>query len=104
MNATKSAFTRRDFARASLLGGTALAFPNIFPARVLGADAPSKKINVLQIGCGRIGRSMDLPGILNDERVRVIGVCDLDSVRVRDAQRFIAEFYARKNQPATVAM
>ncbi len=95
--------TRREFARASLLGAGALAFPSIIPSRVLGAAAPSRKINILQIGCGRIGRGMDLPGILADDRARVVAVCDLDSIRVQDAKRAVEEFYAGKNVKLQVA-
>ena len=34
-----------------LVAGAAIGFPTIIPARVLGADAPSNKINIVQIGC-----------------------------------------------------
>lgn len=89
--------TRRHFLKASTatLAGTALA-PTIIPARVLGADAPSKKINILQIGCGRIGRSMDMPGILKQDAARMVAVCDLDSLRVADGKRYVEETYAKK--------
>ena len=69
----------------------------------MGASAPSGKINIVQIGCGRIGRSMDLPGILADDRARVVAVCDVDAIRVRDAKRFVEEFYARKGVTLQVA-
>ena len=62
--------TRRHFLRNTGLAGAALGFPTIIPARELGADAPSKKINILQIGCGRIGRDMDMPGILRQNAAR----------------------------------
>ncbi|MBI5686410.1 MAG: Gfo/Idh/MocA family oxidoreductase [Verrucomicrobia bacterium] len=95
--------SRRDFLKVSAVGAGALAFPNIIPARVLGADAPSKKINVLQIGCGRIGRSMDMPGILKQDGARMIAVCDLDSVRVKDGKQFAEETYAKKDIKIDVA-
>ena len=90
--------TRRDFLNSALSGTAgALALPSIIPARVLGDEAPSKKINILQIGCGRIARSMDMPGILKQDAARMIAVCDLDSIRVSDAKRTVEEHYARKN-------
>ena len=95
--------SRRDFLKASLAGASALAFPNLIPARVLGDDAPSKKINILQIGCGRIGRSMDMPGILKQDAARMIAVCDLDSIRVGDAKKYVEETYAKKNITLDVA-
>ena len=95
--------SRREFLKTSLAGAGALAFPNLIPARVLGADAPSKKINILQIGCGRIGRSMDMPGILKQNAARMIAVCDLDSIRVADAKKVVEETYAKKNITLDVA-
>jgi hypothetical protein len=89
--------SRRDFLRVSGLAGAAIGFPTIIPARVLGADAPSKKINILQIGCGRIGRSMDMPGILRQNAARLVAVCDLDSLRVADGKEFVESHY-RKNK------
>lgn len=103
MNTPTTLVTRRGFARCSLFGAGALALPQIIPARLLGAGAPSGKINIVQIGCGRIGRSMDLPGILADDRARVVAVCDVDAIRVRDAKRFVEEFYARKGVRVQVA-
>lgn len=88
--------SRRDFLKSSVLGLAAAAFPTIIPSSVLGADAPSKKINILQIGCGRIGFSMDMPGILKQDAARVIAVCDLDSLRVADAKKYVEETYAKK--------
>ncbi len=95
--------TRRDFLRVSGLAGAAIGFPTIIPARVLGADAPSKKINILQIGCGRIGRDMDMPGILRQDAARMVAVCDLDSLRVADAKEMVEGHYKKKNIDLTVA-
>ncbi len=90
--------SRREFLKTSMIGAAgAFVFPSIIPSRVLGADAPSKKINILQIGCGRIGRSMDMPGILKQDAARMIAVCDLDSIRVADAKKYVEETYAKKN-------
>ena len=60
----KTQITRRGFLQNAATAGTALAFPTIIPARVLGANAPSNALNVAQIGCGRIGRTMDAPGFM----------------------------------------
>lgn len=102
MNSTTSS-SRRDFLRVSGLAGAALGFPTIIPARVLGADAPSKKINVLQIGCGRIGRDMDMPGLLRQDAVRLVGVCDLDSLRLADGKAMVEGHYKKKGVKLDVA-
>ena len=53
----------QDRRRAAAVGLAVL--PNIIPARLLGADAPGKKINVAQIGCGRMGRS-DMGNVMTE--------------------------------------
>jgi predicted dehydrogenase len=95
--------SRRDFLRVTGLAGAAFGFPTIIPARVLGADAPSKKINILQIGCGRIGRDMDMPGILRQGAARMVAVCDLDSLRVADAKQMVEGHYKKNKIDLTVA-
>jgi myo-inositol 2-dehydrogenase / D-chiro-inositol 1-dehydrogenase len=89
--------SRRDFLKMSLAGmAGAAAFPAIVPASVFGQSAPSKKIHIAQIGCGRIARSMDLPGVLKHDIARVVAVCDVDSKRVADGRKQVEEFYAKK--------
>ncbi len=95
--------TRRNFLLNTGLAGATLGFPTIIPARVLGADAPSKKINILQIGCGRIGRDMDMPGILRQDAARLVAVCDLDALRVADAKTKVEADYSKKDISLTVA-
>ena len=103
MNATTQT-SRRDFLRVSGLAGAALGFPTIIPARVLGADAPSNKINILQIGCGRIARGMDMPGILKQGAARIVAVCDVDSLRAADARDMVEAHYKERNIGLTAAV
>ena len=85
--------SRRHFLKTTGLAGAAIGFPTIIPARVLGADAPSKHINILQIGCGRIGRDMDMPGILRQSDARLVALCDLDSLRLADGKEMVEGYY-----------
>jgi predicted dehydrogenase len=71
-------------------------FPTIVPSSVFGKDAPSNKIHIGQIGCGRIAHEMDLPGILKHDIARVVAVCDLDSKRLAHGQKFVEDHYAKK--------
>jgi predicted dehydrogenase len=90
--------SRRSFIKTSLGGAAGLAvFPSIIPARLLGADAPSKKINVAQIGCGRMGRS-DLGNVLTEPLARVVAVCDLDSKRLAAGKKMAGDFYTRRGE------
>jgi predicted dehydrogenase len=71
-------------------------FPLIVSATLLGQNAPSKHIRIGQIGCGRIARVMDLPGVLKHrDLARVVAVCDLDSVRLADGKQLVEEAYAK---------
>lgn len=98
-----SSQTRRTFLGKVGLAGAAFGFPTIIPSRVLGADAPSKKINILQIGCGRIGRDMDMPGLLGQQVVRLVALCDVDSLRLADGVEMVEGHYKKKNTALKVA-
>ena len=90
--------TRRSFWKTAIGGGVGLAmFPSILPARLLGADAPGKKINVAQIGCGRMGRS-DLGNVLNESPARVVAVCDVDSKRLLAGKKMVEDFYTQRGE------
>ncbi|MFT6205346.1 MAG: putative dehydrogenase [Spirosomataceae bacterium] len=88
---------RRTFINKSLIGSVAaIGFPTIVPSSVFGKNAPSNKINVAQIGCGRIARDHDLPGTMQHDIARVMAVCDLDSNRTQDGKKLVDAFYAKK--------
>lgn len=88
---------RRDFINKSVLGTAGIiGFPTIVPASVFGKNAPSNKINIGQIGCGRIARDHDLPGTLQHDVARFIAVCDVDSNRMKDGKDLIENYYQKK--------
>ncbi len=98
----ESHVSRREFLKRSLAAGTgALALPTIVPSSVFGADAPSNKIHVAQIGCGRIANEMDMPGILKHDLARMVAVCDLDSKRLAKAKARVEKHYAAKSGGTT---
>ena len=100
MNDTLS-ISRRQFVKTSLAAAAAAsAFPTIIPSSVLGQDAPSNKIQIGQIGCGRIAHDMDMPGILKHDRARIVAVCDLDSKRLQHAKTVCRGHYAKKTGSA----
>ena len=100
MKTSKLQLTRRAFTRATLLGAGAIALPQIIPARLLGANAPSNRIRVGQIGCGRIARGHDMPSVLHSGMADFIAVCDLDAHRAADGRTLVEDFYREKGQPA----
>src|SRR5690606_38814554 len=74
--------SRRSFLKktGTGIGGIIAAsmFPAVVPSSVLGRTAPSNRINIGQIGFGRIARSHDLPEILKNEIAHVMAVADVD--------------------------
>lgn len=88
---------RRVFIKnAAATAAGAMAIPTIVPSRVLGKNAPSNMIQIGQIGCGRIARVHDLPGVMRYDVARVVAVSDVDSNRMKDGKKMIEEFYANK--------
>jgi predicted dehydrogenase len=102
---TRSNLSRRQFLKFSAAGAAgAMVFPTIVPSSVFGASAPGKKIQIAQIGCGRIGHTMDLPGILKHDIARVIAVCDLDSKRAGLAKAQVEGHYAKRKGSETAVV
>jgi predicted dehydrogenase len=100
-NNKTSNLTRRGFMKSSTKGALAASlaitgFPTIVPAYVLGKNAPSNKIQIGQIGFGRIARSHDLPETMKNEVARVIAVADVDSKRGEMGKQWIEKQYADK--------
>ena len=91
--------TRREFARTSLLGAGILAAPMIIPARLRGAHAPSNRIRVGHIGCGRIGRGHDMTSVFHSGLADIVAVCDVDARRAADGRTLVESFYRDKELP-----
>ncbi len=86
---------RRQFLKKSTLGSTGtLFFPAIVPSTVFGKSAPSNKINIGQIGCGRIALSHDLPETMKNDIARIVACADVDSKRGENCKKEIEKRYA----------
>lgn len=86
--------TRRQFVRASATAAAAFSAPLVLPSRLFGADAPSNRVRVGHIGCGRIARGHDMPGVFKSGLADVVAVCDLDSLRLAAGKEAIQKFHA----------
>ena len=75
---------------------TILGFPTIVPASVFGKNAPSNKINIGQIGCGRIAREHDLPGTWQHDSARIVAISDVDSKRMKEGKELVEKYYTQK--------
>jgi hypothetical protein len=82
--------TRRTFLKNAVLGtaGT-LVIPTILPSRVFGSQAPSNRINVAVIGCGRQSVAPNIPQLLASKHAQVVGVCDVDSTCISHGQKLV---------------
>jgi predicted dehydrogenase len=74
----------------------AFAVPTIIPSSVLGKSAPGNKIQIGQIGCGRIARGHDLPGTMQYDIAKVIAVSDVDSKRMKEGKQLVEGYYKDK--------
>ncbi len=96
--------TRRSFLKKAATGTAGIIaasmFPTIVPASVFGKNAPSNKINIGQIGFGRIGSSHDLPEVIKNEVAHVIAVADLDKNRLAQGKTWIEKKYAERTGKA----
>jgi predicted dehydrogenase len=103
MKKSKS-YSRRNFLKDSVkatAGTMALAhFPTIVPASVFGKNAPSNKINIGQIGIGRIARTHDLAETFKYDVARIMAVADLDRTRLQSGKQMIEGWYAKKTGKA----
>lgn len=97
--------TRRTFldksVKATIFTSVAVGgFPTIVPASVIGKNPPSDKINIGQIGFGRIAMTHDLAETLTYDVARVVSVADFDSNRAAKGKQFIENFYTKKTGTA----
>jgi myo-inositol 2-dehydrogenase/D-chiro-inositol 1-dehydrogenase len=89
---------RRKFIKetvTAVAGG--IIVPTIIPSSVIGKNPPSDKINIGQIGFGRIAMTHDLQDTLPFDVARVVAVADFDSKRLAAGKKYIEEFYAKKS-------
>ncbi len=106
-----SVLTRRRFlGRTAGAAAAACCAPAIVPSSVLGALAPSGRINVGFIGLGNQSR-IDLPAFLHNDDVQVVAVCDVNRgsnhylkpehfLGREPGRKIVNEHYARKTGTA----
>ena len=88
--------TRRVFLKKSAVGAVGTLIPTIVPSGVFGDLAPSNRINVAVIGCGRQAVSPNIPQLLSSRHAQLVGVCDVDSWRLANAQKQVNDFYSKE--------
>lgn len=86
---------RRNFIEKTAVGTGALLLPTILPSHLFGRSATNGKINIGQIGCGRIARDHDMPEVMQYEKARLVAVCDVDHNRMKDAKILVENYYKK---------
>jgi myo-inositol 2-dehydrogenase / D-chiro-inositol 1-dehydrogenase len=92
---------RRSFLKNSLtISGGMFLLPGLISecrsAEVTGVS-PNRKIQIAQIGCGRMGHA-DLTNVLTEPLGRVVAVCDLDSVRLAKGKELAENYYLQSGE------
>lgn len=104
MTEIKNPNSRRDFLKNTVKAGVGSmvlsGFPTIVPASVFGKNAPSNKINIGQIGIGRIARTHDLPETFKYDNARIMAVADVDRLRLESGKKMLEGWYAKKTGQA----
>jgi predicted dehydrogenase len=85
---------RRSFLKKSaLVSASALAFPYIVPNSVLSAEAPSNRIVLGFIGCGKQSVHL-LRSFLNSPGTQVVANCDVDKLKLARNMKIATDHYA----------
>jgi len=97
---TSRRMTRRRFCRSLAGAAAAVSAPLILPSRLRGAGAPNGRIRVAQVGCGRIARFHDMPGVLDSGLADIVALCDLDAKRLQESRDWLGQRHVEAGLPA----
>ena len=100
----RNKLNRRTFIKKTSATAIAASLPTIVPASVFGKNAPSNRIQVGQIGCGRIARDHDMPGTMQYDTAQLVAVCDVDQNRLKDGKKLVDQYYQSKGKKADTKM
>jgi predicted dehydrogenase len=85
---------RRSFIKKSVLVSVGtVAFPYVVPGRLPGADAPSNRIVLGFIGCGKQSKHL-LRSFLNSPGTQVVANCDVDKLKLERNMKIATDHYA----------
>jgi predicted dehydrogenase len=92
--------SRRNFLKKSLISTAMLGFPSIVPRTVFGKNAPSNRIALGFIGCGKQGRHL-LKAFLNEPYTQVVCLSDVDRLKLKRNQKIALDYYANNSESAS---
>ena len=77
-----------------------IGMPTIISSSAVAKYRPNDKINIAQIGFGRIAQTHDLPETIKHDMCRFVAVADPDINRAKDGKKWIDGYYAQKTGKA----
>ncbi len=84
---------RRDFLKTASVA--AIGAPYVVPSTVFGAQTPSNRFTLGQIGIGNMGTT-NMKEFLKRNDVQVVAVCDVDRSRLEGGKKIVEDTYAEK--------
>ena len=87
--------------RRNLLKASALAAPTIVSANAFAGShrvAPSDRITIGIIGCGKMANNYHIPQLLRQKDTQVVAVCEVDKTRRDHALKRVNRHYAGKSK------
>jgi predicted dehydrogenase len=91
----RSKMNRRDFIRAAGATVAAAALPLVVPSSVLGAKAPSERITLAFLGCGKQSQHL-MKSFLDSPGTHVVAACDVDKLKLERGKGIVEKHYADK--------
>ncbi len=93
--------TRRISRRRMFQAAAVAAAPLVLPSRVWGGarrPAPSERITVAMIGCGKMANDYHLPSLLRSPDAQLVAVCEVDQTRREHARNRVETHYSEDQE------
>ena len=84
---------RRAFLKRS---ASIMALPTVVSSVAVGQNLPNSKINIGEIGFGRIAQTHDLPQTIKQDLCRVVAIADFDNRRAEEGKSWVERYYRQK--------
>ena len=91
---TRKHINRRDFLKTAVGAAAVAGLPGIVPSSVFGAAAPSERITIGFIACGKQSQHL-MRSFLGSPGTHVVAACDVDKLKLeRSSKGIVDEHYA----------
>lgn len=93
---SRKSLNRRNFLKGVAGAAAVAGLPGIVPSSVFGADAPSERITIGFIACGKQSQHL-MRAFLNQPGTHVVAACDVDKLKLeRSSKGIVDKHYADK--------